>query len=92
MTWKEISWPQRSEANTETPAPQHVNPPVIEDHDEGTLMRPVSTAISSDEHALGLNGLPSTGEDFMPDIDSYLQMADEFSSYLTWDPWNFGIS
>ncbi|KAJ5119475.1 hypothetical protein N7448_010144 [Penicillium atrosanguineum] len=92
MTWKEISWPQKANGNTEIPVSQATNFLVIEDYAREKSMDPALAAMPSDEYSLDINDLTSMGDTFMPDIDSYLQMADEFSSYLTWDPWNFGIA
>lgn len=60
------------------------------------------TEIAEQASAVDMVDLPEppasfTFEDFpsaegMTDIDSYLQMADDFSNYLTWDPWHFGYT
>lgn len=40
--------------------------------------------------SFNLEDFPNT--EAITDIDSYLQMADDFSNYLTWDPWDFGYT
>lgn len=40
--------------------------------------------------SFNLDELPTA--ETMMDIDSYLQIADDFSNYLTWDPWDFGYA
>lgn len=62
--------------NGDTHAPVNTHPPDMND--------------SAVESPFNLDELP-TAETLM-DIDSYLQIADDFSSYLTWDPWDFGYS
>lgn len=41
---------------------------------------------------LDVGDLESPNGDIPPDIDAYLQMANDLSNYLTWDPWNFGYA
>lgn len=85
MTWKEISWPRRTDGqsgdlcDTRPSLDEAVDP--IREENVGLENNNVLDIV--DTHQT---------EDFLPDLDSFLQTANDFSSFLTWDPWSFGYN
>ena len=89
MSWSEISWPRKKEPVLESRLERKQQ----RTHDGNSiqLMPGISNSIPADPEGCTLD-LVSPNGDITPDIDDYLQMANDFSNYLTWDPWNFGYA
>ncbi|CAL5866680.1 uncharacterized protein PFLUO_LOCUS890 [Penicillium psychrofluorescens] len=92
MTWKEISWPQRTDTSIASTLSRPSYWPDADNGGNRAQQNDPHTSAPMEEIPFDLEGMPSVDDQLLPDVDSYLQMADDFSNYLTWDPWNFGYS
>jgi hypothetical protein len=95
MAWKEISWPRKPDTNVRVQVPQfnstksmNIDSEVRNDIAGGDNFADMTDPAAGS--SFNLDELPTA--ETMMDIDSYLQIADDFSNYLTWDPWDFGYA